>query len=99
MLPFHLPLDFRLNKAVLQIFYIANATYPTSAGAIKLALLFQYLRIYERGTNLWYTTVGTIIIVFGVGEVCVFLGHLAQAPVRCPSKMALKYPTFSLSPV
>lgn len=68
MLPFHLPLDIRLNLAALQIFYIANATYPTSAGAIKLALLFQYLRIYERGTHLWYTTVGTIVIVFGVSQ-------------------------------
>ncbi|KAK2614736.1 hypothetical protein N8I77_001541 [Diaporthe amygdali] len=61
----------------LRIFYIANATYPSSAGFIKLALLFQYLRLYERGTRLWYITVGTIIIVSGW---CIAYGFLAWVP-------------------
>ncbi|KAG6355728.1 hypothetical protein INS49_003692 [Diaporthe citri] len=61
----------------LRIFYIANATYPSSAGFIKLALLFQFLRIYEKGSRLWYTTVGTIVIVFAW---CIGYGILGWVP-------------------
>ncbi|KAF3766881.1 hypothetical protein M406DRAFT_350304 [Cryphonectria parasitica EP155] len=35
---------------VFVIFYFGNAFYPTSAGLIKLALLFQYLRVYDKGS-------------------------------------------------
>lgn len=46
-----------------QIFYVANASYPSSAGLIKLALLFQYLRVYEKGTPLRIAVVITTVIV------------------------------------
>ncbi|KAI0134662.1 hypothetical protein BJ170DRAFT_210841 [Xylariales sp. AK1849] len=34
----------------LQAFYVSNATYCISTACIKLALLLQYLRVFERGT-------------------------------------------------
>ena len=36
-----------LSLTILQVIYIANATYPLSATLIKLALLFQYLRVFK----------------------------------------------------
>lgn len=42
---------------------MANASYPSSAGLIKLALLFQYLRVYERGTVLRWIVIFTTVIV------------------------------------
>jgi len=35
----------------LRVLYICDATYPLSATLIKLALLFQYLRIFETGSR------------------------------------------------
>ena len=34
-----------------QVFYIGSVTYPLSLGLIKLALLFQYLRILDLGSR------------------------------------------------
>ncbi|KAK4149474.1 hypothetical protein C8A00DRAFT_18838, partial [Chaetomidium leptoderma] len=34
-------------EAFMEVLYIANATYPLSATLIKLALLFQYLRVFN----------------------------------------------------
>lgn len=51
---------------------MANATYPCSTALIKLALLFQYLRIFERGSKMWITSLALIIftalwgLAFGV---------------------------------
>lgn len=40
-----------LGLTTLQVLYIGNATYPISATLIKLALLFQYLRVFGTGTR------------------------------------------------
>lgn len=45
-----------------QGFWVANASYPCSTAFIKLALFFQYLRIFQRGTKLWSATVALIVI-------------------------------------
>ncbi|KAI0476607.1 hypothetical protein GGR56DRAFT_694207 [Xylariaceae sp. FL0804] len=37
----------------LKVFYVANASYNTSTALIKLSLLFQYLRLFERGWLRW----------------------------------------------
>ena len=39
------------SLTTFQILYIGNATYPVSATLIKLALLFQYLRVFGAGTR------------------------------------------------
>ncbi|CAJ2503364.1 Uu.00g107580.m01.CDS01 [Anthostomella pinea] len=33
----------------LKVFYVTNASYNTSAALIKISLLFQYMRIFDRG--------------------------------------------------
>lgn len=38
------------SLTILQVLYIGNATYPLSSTLIKLALLFQYLRVFETGS-------------------------------------------------
>ncbi|KAI1875455.1 hypothetical protein JX265_004513 [Neoarthrinium moseri] len=42
-------------------FYVENATYCSSAAFIKLALLLQYLRIFDRGTSMYKITLGVTI--------------------------------------
>lgn len=51
------------RTTVVQIFYVANGFYPVSAVLIKLALLFQYLRMLEKGSKLYTISVATIFIV------------------------------------
>ncbi|CAN8101887.1 unnamed protein product [Discula destructiva] len=43
--------------------YVANATYPASAGFIKLAILLQYLRVYEKKSRCYTATIITIVTV------------------------------------
>ena len=45
-----------------QRFYIANGTYSMSTALIKLSLLFQYLRMFERGLTRTLC-IGMIVII------------------------------------
>lgn len=40
---------FCCSNLATQLFYIANATYALETAVIKISLLLQYLRIFERG--------------------------------------------------
>lgn len=47
----------------LQRVWLANGIYNMSTALIKLALLFQYLRILDPRSNLYKLTAGVIVIV------------------------------------
>ena len=40
-----------LRADAFQIFYIGSVTYPVALTTIKLALLFQYLRLFRKGSR------------------------------------------------
>lgn len=62
--------------------YIANGAYPTSSAFIKLALLLQYLRIFEQGTKSRAITFVTIAVVCLWGSSFCFLAWVPSIPVR-----------------
>lgn len=62
--------------------YIANASYPLSAGFIKLALLFQYLRVYNKESVFRKATVATIVIVALWSTIFGVLGWVPCVPVN-----------------
>lgn len=64
-----------------QLFWLANATYPCSTAFIKLALLIQFLRIYERGTRLWLATVLLVVFTALWGVAYGFLAWVPTVPV------------------
>lgn len=57
--------------------YIANATYPLSAGWVKLALLFQYLRAYDPMSRIRKLIVAALVVA---GAWCLAFGYLATVP-------------------
>lgn len=57
--------------------YIANATYPCSAGWVKLALLLQYLRAYGKTSRLRKWIIAAIVVVAGW---CLSYGYLGWIP-------------------
>lgn len=63
-------------------FYVANGAYPVSTTFIKLALLFQYLRIFEKGTKLRIVTIVAIVVVCCWGFIFSFLAWIPCVPVR-----------------
>ncbi|KUI66368.1 hypothetical protein VM1G_02383 [Cytospora mali] len=65
-----------------KIFYVANGAYPLSTTFIKLALLFQYLRIFEKGTKLRTVTIVAIVVVCIWGCAFTFLAWIPCVPVR-----------------
>ncbi|KAJ0107968.1 hypothetical protein J7T55_008104 [Diaporthe amygdali] len=60
---------------------MANATYPGSTAFIKLALLFQYLRIYERGSKFYIATLAMIAFTSLWGLAYSVLGWIPTVPV------------------
>ena len=44
-------------------FYCTGAGYVGSAGYIKISLLFQYLRVFEKGTNPYRFTQGMLVFM------------------------------------
>lgn len=60
---------------------MANATYPCSTCLIKLALLFQFLRVYDRGTRLWTTTLALILFTGLWGLAYGILAWFPTSPV------------------
>ncbi|KAG8167610.1 hypothetical protein KVR01_003299 [Diaporthe batatas] len=70
-------------------FWIANATYPGSTGFIKLALLFQYLRIYEKGSKFFVATLATIVFTILWGLAYSIIGWVPAVPVSGFWKMEI----------
>lgn len=66
----------------IRTFYIANGAYPISTTFIKLALLFQYLRLFEKACKLRTVTVVTIVVVCMWGCAFTFLAWVPSVPVR-----------------
>ncbi|ROV90357.1 hypothetical protein VMCG_09730 [Cytospora schulzeri] len=66
----------------IKTFYVANGAYPMSTTFIKLALLFQYLRIFNKGSKLRIVTVITIVVVCMWGFAFCFLAWVPCIPVR-----------------
>ncbi|KAG6367812.1 hypothetical protein INS49_002007 [Diaporthe citri] len=65
----------------LRAFWIANATYPGSTAFIKLALLFQYLRIYDKGSKFYIATIATIVFTSLWGLSYSIIGWVPTVPV------------------
>lgn len=75
-------LGFNGMREFTRSFYIANGAYPMCSTFIKLALLFQYLRLFNKGTRLRILTVITIIMVCAWGLVFSFLSWVPSIPVK-----------------
>lgn len=69
-------------REFIRTFYIANGTYPMCSTFIKLALLFQYLRIFKKGTRLRILTVITIIVVCAWGFAFTFMSWVPSIPIK-----------------
>lgn len=65
-----------------RLFYVANGAYPVSTTFIKLALLFQYLRFFEKGSKSRIITIITIVVVCMWGFAFAFLAWVPCVPVR-----------------
>lgn len=76
---FCLWLWLRIN--LRQAFWIANATYPGSTAFIKLALLFQYLRIYDKGSKFYIATLAIIVFTGLWGLAYSIIGWVPTVPV------------------
>lgn len=61
---------------------MANASYPTSTALIKMALLFQYLRVYEKGSKTRIATIATIVVVALWGVAYSILSWVPTVPVN-----------------
>lgn len=64
-----------------QLFYVANATYISATTFIKLSLLCQYLRIYERGSAIRLSCVFLIVTIGLWGAAFSFMAWVPCFPV------------------
>jgi hypothetical protein len=69
-------------RGFIRTFYIANATYPMCSTFIKLALLFQYLRLFEKRSRLHILTIVTIIVVCAWGFSFTFVSWVPCLPIK-----------------
>ncbi|GKT46359.1 satratoxin biosynthesis SC1 cluster protein 4 [Colletotrichum spaethianum] len=65
----------------IKAFYVCNGAYPMATALIKLALLFQYLRMFERGTKSRFITIFFIVFTAIWGIVYSFLAWVPCIPV------------------
>jgi len=65
----------------MRIFYVCNGTLPTSTCTIKIAILLQYLRIFERGTKTRTFTIVILVITGSWGIAYTFLAWVPCIPV------------------
>ncbi|KAK2049735.1 hypothetical protein LZ31DRAFT_286401 [Colletotrichum somersetense] len=65
----------------IKAFYVCNGAYPMATALIKLALLFQYLRMFDRGTKSRYITIVFIVITAAWGVAYSFLAWVPCIPV------------------
>lgn len=69
------------NSNAQQLFYICNGSYVTATTFIKLSLLFQYLRIFERGTAIRRLCIILIVIISLWGLAYAFMAWVPCFPV------------------
>ncbi|WQF83981.1 hypothetical protein CDEST_08995 [Colletotrichum destructivum] len=65
----------------IRAFYICNGAYPMATALIKLALLFQYLRMFEPATKSRYVTLFFIVFTAAWGVAYSFLAWVPCIPV------------------
>ncbi|KAK1997724.1 hypothetical protein LX36DRAFT_577859 [Colletotrichum falcatum] len=65
----------------MMIFYICNGTLPTSTCFIKIAILLQYLRTFERGTKSRAFTIAVLVVTASWGAIYIFLAWVPCVPV------------------
>ncbi|KAK1979801.1 hypothetical protein LZ30DRAFT_761582 [Colletotrichum cereale] len=65
----------------MKIFYICNGTLPISTSFIKIAILLQYLRTFERGTKSRSFTIVILVITAMWGATYIFLAWVPCIPV------------------
>ncbi|KDN60950.1 hypothetical protein CSUB01_07319 [Colletotrichum sublineola] len=70
-----------LSLDFVKVFYVCNGAYPMATALIKLALLLQYLRMFERGTKSRYITIVFIFITAAWGIAYSFLAWVPCVPV------------------
>ncbi|KAH8200488.1 hypothetical protein TruAng_005381 [Truncatella angustata] len=68
-------------QGFLKAFYVQNATYCSSTAFIKLALLLQYLRVFERGTTIYKITFGLVVFTSLWGFAYSFIAWVPCVPV------------------
>lgn len=66
----------------MHFFYVASGCYVTSTAFIKLSLLFQYLRIFERGTFLRKLTICTACVIGVWGAIFSFMAWFPCFPPK-----------------
>ena len=69
-------------SSYLTCFYVMNASYTASTAFIKLSLLFQYLRIFEKGTALRRLCMGLIVFVSLWGAAYSFMAWFPCFPIH-----------------
>ncbi|KAK4041599.1 integral membrane protein [Parachaetomium inaequale] len=74
----------------LRVLYIGSATYPLSATLIKLALLFQYLRIFEAGSRYTVFCKCMIVITIAWGTAFITLRWIPCYPVAAYWDFSIK---------
>ncbi|KAK0372418.1 hypothetical protein CPAR01_12437 [Colletotrichum paranaense] len=65
----------------IKAFYVCNGAYPMATALIKLALLFQYLRMFERNTKSRIVTIIVIYITALWGVAYSFIAWIPCLPV------------------
>ncbi|KAL1838821.1 hypothetical protein VTJ49DRAFT_2178 [Mycothermus thermophilus] len=76
-----LHLDFDSASAFLHSFYVFNGSYAMSTALIKISLLLQYMRVYERGTRLYNICRAFIIIIALWGAAYSMIAWVPCVPV------------------
>jgi uncharacterized membrane protein len=67
-------------RSVLICHWLFGATYPTSTALIKISLLLQYLRIFERGTKIYRFTCFMLVVMAIWGVFWCFTGSFICLP-------------------
>lgn len=82
----------------IKAYYVCNASYPVATTFIKLAILFQYLRVFGRQyVKLRIFTIGMIVFISMWGFAFSFLTWVPCIPVNAfwdwtiPEKDVLRY--------
>ncbi|KAF9870945.1 integral membrane protein [Colletotrichum karsti] len=76
-----LPLGLGGMQAFVRSFYVCNGAYPMATALIKLALLFQYLRMFEKGSKSRFITIVVIYITALWGLAYTFLAFVPCFPI------------------
>ncbi|OHE96338.1 hypothetical protein CORC01_08410 [Colletotrichum orchidophilum] len=75
----------------MKIFYICNGMLPTSTCLIKIAILLQYLRTFERGSKSRILTIVMICITSMWGAAFIFLAWVPCIPIAAYWDWSLPY--------